>query len=293
MMMMRRGLPVSAFATLCGLLAHGTNLPALAFAPAGDSFRLISCARPLGQLHHRQSSQQKSASVQLLAFKRQPGGVELDIQTAQLLMDPRRHDKLKQNIQQRFPFVPEEFLVGCIDLTAEAFTSVAPNKLKLALKPGGMEKVRPDIERSIVEVAMKQQLVRDIPVLNNSDKEKMVETLVDMALDAMLDDAEELLAAPEVRLQTLEEEIREVKRIMGVRRLWLYRVRNNPIPVAISVAAIGGLLFARRDNPFVASTLQVGKAFLSSAATALSIVYRILLNGLLTFIDVIYQAFVG
>ena len=290
--MKKRRPSASAYATVCALLLRCTIFPAVALAPAGDSFRLMSCAKPLVQLHHRRSSQ-RNLSVQLLAFKRQPGGVELGIQTAQLLMDPRRHDKLKHNIQQRFPFVPEEFLDGCIDLTAEAFTSVAPNKLKLALKPGGMEKVRPDIERSIVEIAMKQPLVRDIPVLNDTDKEKMIEALVDVALDAMLDDAEELLAAPEVRLQALEEEIREVKRIMGVRRLWWYRVRNNPIPVAISVAAIGGLIFARRDNPFVAPTLQVVKALLSSAATALSVLCRILLNGLLTFIDVIYQAFVG
>jgi len=220
--------------------------------------------------------------VQLSA---QQGGIEVGIQTAQLLMDPRRHDKLKLNIQRRWPLVPDAFLDPCIDLCADAFKNVAPDKLKLALKPGGMEKVRPDIERSIVNVAMEQKMVRDIPVLNDADKSKMLEAIVDLALDSILDDAEEILAAPEVRLETLEREMREVKQLMGPWRLILYRVRNNPLPVSIALALSVTCIYVKRDDPLVAPVLHIGKVILSEAATAIAALYRFLHSGLMTLMS--------
>lgn len=240
---------------------------------------LISSARPLLQANVHARQRQSHA---LSAFQKQQGGIELSIQTAQLLMDPRRHDKLKQNIQRKWPLVPDGILDTCIDLCADGFRSVAPDKLKLALKPGGMEKVRPDIERSFVNVCIEQQIVRDIPILDDEDKKKMLEGIVDLALDNILDDAEELLAAPEVRLQALEEETREVKQLMGPWRLLLYRIRNNPIPVVIAVAASACLVYVKRDDPLVAPALHVGKVVLSASATALTVLWRILYNGLIT-----------
>ena len=42
-------------------------------------------------------------------------------------------------------------------------------------------------------------MVHDVPILNDADKRTMLEAIVDLALDSILDDAEEILAAPEVR----------------------------------------------------------------------------------------------
>lgn len=223
-----------------------------------------------------------SSARQLVQLSAQQGGIEVGIQSAQLLMDPRRHDKLKKNIQRSWPLVPDAFLDPCIDLCADAFRSVAPKKMKQALKPGGMEKVRPDIERSIVEVTMNQQVVRDIPVLDDADKRKMLELIVDLSLDAILDDAEEILAAPEVRLQALEEEMREVKQLMGPWRLLLYRIRNNPVPVSIALALSATLVYVKRDDPLVAPALHIGKVILSGTATGLAALYKTLYNRLMS-----------
>mmetsp|Transcript_21034 Transcript_21034/g.45856 ORF Transcript_21034/g.45856 Transcript_21034/m.45856 type:complete len:278 (-) Transcript_21034:1319-2152(-) len=270
---------ISAIAAALATLLPTNCLLSLAFASSSiigkpphhlarpNACLIVSSARPLVQL----SAQQ--------------GGIEVGIQTAQLLMDPRRHDKLKLNIQRRWPLVPDAFLDPCIDLCADAFKNVAPDKLKLALKPGGMEKVRPDIERSIVNVAMEQKMVRDIPVLNDADKSKMLEAIVDLALDSILDDAEEILAAPEVRLETLEREMREVKQLMGPWRLILYRVRNNPLPVSIALALSVTCIYVKRDDPLVAPVLHIGKVILSEAATAIAALYRFLHSGLMTLMS--------
>ena len=154
-----------------------------------------------------------------------------------------------------------------------------------ALKPGGMEKVRPDIERSIVNVAMEQKVVHDVPILNDADKRTMLEAIVDLALDSILDDAEEILAAPEVRLQALEEEMREVKQLMGPWRLLRYRIRNNPLPVSIALALSATAIYIKRDDPLVAPALHIGKVILPGAATALAALYRTLHSGLMTLMS--------
>jgi hypothetical protein len=197
------------------------------------------------------------------------GGMEIGIQTAQLLLDSRRHDELKRKIQKVYPLVPDAVLDVCIDITATAFTRVAPGKIQEALKPGGMEKAQPELKKALVGAIMDQQVVRDIPLLKNKDKEAMLSTVVDFALEFVLKDAKEVLAAPEVQLQALEEQIRRVKALMGPRKLALYRIRNNPIQVTTAVALSAALLYTRRENKAIAAVTAVVRMAFSKALVLL------------------------
>lgn len=201
-------------------------------------------------------------------------GIEVGIQTAQLLMDPKRHDKLHQQLSRQFPLVPKPFLDACIDLVADAFMTVAPNKLKQALRPGGMEKVRPEIQRGITGVVLEQPMVRAIPVLNSKDKANLIESIVDMALDYVLQDAETVLAAPEVRLEALEEEIREVKRLMGPWRVLLYRIRHIPLAMIVTAltAALFVLVYQQEGRIDLTAFSSVGHAVYSKVSPILAVI---------------------
>jgi hypothetical protein len=200
--------------------------------------------------------------------------MEVGIQTAQLLLDPRRRQKLKDQMQQKFPLVPDAVLDSSIDITAQAFTKVAPEKLKIALRPGGMDKVRPELERVIVRVVLDQPAIQSIPVLNSKDKKKLVEAVVTMALDNILKNAQEVLAAPEVRLEALEAQVREVKAMMGPWRLFLYRLRHvNPQSVVafltLSVASI--VMYQQRNLPAIATLIQTISLALSQLKNLVSL----------------------
>ncbi|CAB9518991.1 expressed unknown protein [Seminavis robusta] len=197
-------------------------------------------------------------------FGEKKNGMEVGIQTAQLLMDSRRRERLKKNMKVQFPMVSDAVIDSCIDITAHAFTQVAPEQLQIALRPGGMDRVRPDLEQVIVSFALEQSVVQKIPVLDAESKRKLVEALVGMALDYVLKDAEEVLTAPEVRLEALEEQIREVHAMMGRRQLFLYRVRHNAkeivTGIVISLAAL--VIYQQRQVPMVAKVLAaLGTAF--------------------------------
>jgi hypothetical protein len=199
------------------------------------------------------------------------GGMGIGIQTAQMLLDKRRHEELKQNMRKDYPLVPESVLDICIGITAEAFTTVAPEKIRMALKPGAMQQSQPELKKSLVRTALDQQVIRDIPVINTKDKEALLGTVVDLALRFVLKDATAALAAPEVRLQALEEQVRQVKAQMGPWRLALYRLRNNilqvatPILVALSVA----LLYTQRDDPRVATVTSIARRVFSKVVVPL------------------------
>lgn len=197
-------------------------------------------------------------------------GMEVGIQTAQLLMDERRRDTLKRQMKKEYPLVPESMLESSIDITAQAFTQVAPEKLKVALRPGGMERVRPELEGVIVDFALSQPVVQNIPILDSVDKRKLVKLIVTMSLDYVLQDAEEVLAAPEVRLESLEEQMREVKKMMGPARLFLYRVRHNllEIGVASALSLVAMLLYQYRSLPLIAQGLAIAKTAGISAKAA-------------------------
>lgn len=199
-----------------------------------------------------------SSTSTALSLASDKNRMEVGIQTAQLLMDAQRRDELRKQLKQKFPLVPESLLDAGIDITAQAFTEVAPGKLKAALRPGGMDQMRPEIEQVIVDYALEQPIVKNSPILDKKDRRNVLVAIVDMALDYVLKDAQEVLAAPEVRLEELEEKVKAIKRQMGTRRLIWYRIRHNSkgIALAFVVSAAAMLLYQQRSAPIVAKVLK-------------------------------------
>lgn len=78
-------------------------------------------------------------SAGLSPFGGEKKGMEVAIQISQLLLDTTRRNQLKTKMKQQFPVVSDAVVDSSIDITAQAFTRVAPETLKTALKPGGME----------------------------------------------------------------------------------------------------------------------------------------------------------
>lgn len=206
-----------------------------------------------------------------------PGGMEVGIQTAQLLLDDRRKSQLRKQLKTHYPLVPDAVLESCIDVTAQAFTRVAPTKLQIALQPGGMEQVRPELEQVIVDFTLSQLSgLPKIPILDSADKRRLVEYMVHMALDHVLKDAQEVLSSPEVRLEALEVKMREVKAMMGPWRLFWYRVRHNTKEIAIagflSIAAV--VLYQERNLPLIAKAFATTSLVWTKFSAILSIVVR-------------------
>lgn len=181
------------------------------------------CIRSRAACSHQASTQGPS----LLYTKRSKNQVELGVQTAQLLLDKRHHDRLRDDIAEMYPLIPSPVLTTAIRLTASGFSTLAPNQLKLALSPGGMDKVRPEIRDTVVTTVLEQRAVRMFPLLNQSEKRDLLNAVVDLCMDQILNDAEWVLSKPEIRLEELEEQIEEIKKEMGLWRLIQYRVRRN------------------------------------------------------------------
>ena len=191
---------------------------------------------------------------ELLLFMRKKSEIELGVQTAQLLLDRRRHESLKKKLSSRFPLVPGPALDSAIRLIANGFSTVAPAKLKLALSPGGMGKVQPEIRQAIVETTLQQRAVQNFALLNENEKKQLLTTLVDMSMDMILKDAEWVLSAPEVRLEALEQQMDEIVEEMGTWRLVKYKVRRNLLEYsAIAMVASFWLLSYQQGSAFKAA----------------------------------------
>lgn len=218
---------------------------------------------------HRKNASRNAAMTTLLA---RSNNIEVGIQTAQLLMDSKRHGILKKKMKQQFPIVPDVVLDSIIDTIARAFTKVAPEKLRIALQPGGMDQVRPDLERVIVRIVLEHPVIQSILLLDDRDKTLLVQTIVSKAIDYVLRDAQEVLAAPEVRLETLEEQLTEIKALMGPRRLFLYRLRHNykrfALLLAISMSSI--VIYQLRDAPVMVRLLELSRSSASRSSECLS-----------------------
>ena len=198
--------------------------------------------------------------------------IEIGIQTSQILMDARRRNELKENIRLQFPLVPESLIDLGIDVTAQAFTKVVPEKMQAALRPGGMELMRPEIEQVIVEYALEQPAVIDVPILQKREKRTIISSIVSVALDCVLKDAQEILAAPEVRLEELEEMVKEIKARMGFRRLVLYRIRRNrkTLMIGATFSIFAMIVYQQRSLPVVARCVSAAAkacAAIASVAT--------------------------
>lgn len=201
---------------------------------------------------------------QLHAIRNAGNNMEVGIQTAQLLMDNRRHDELKRSIKKSYPLVPDAILDSCIDIIAQAFTTVAPKKLQRALEPGGMIKARPSLEQALVKAVMDQKVIQDIPILQDKEKTLLLAALVNLALDFVLKDANDILQAPQVRLAALQDQVQQVQRQMGLYQLTLYRLRRHRGTAATLTAAavlVVTLYVRRHDAAIVAVTAAATRVF--------------------------------
>ena len=147
---------------------------------------------------------------------------------ALVLGDKKRQSVFKQDLGKQFPFIPPAVLDVCMDALSTSFDNVAPSDLKKALKPGGLEKVRPKIEAKAVKSLKTQQMIKDLP-LSDEDKTKLLEYVVKLSLDYLLEDAQAALVAPALKLQTLEREQYEIRRYMSFWQLSWYRLRYFPV----------------------------------------------------------------
>lgn len=125
------------------------------------------------------------------------------------------------------------------------------------MRPGGLEKVRPAMESSIVKTLMDQPMMAGLP-LSLSEKEKLCHRLVSMSLDLLLQDAKEILADPNDRLQALEQRRREVTRYMTKWQLLLYEIRYHPIKSAFLAST--GLFLAFSFYKEIRTTAIVKRA---------------------------------
>lgn len=156
----------------------------------------------------------------LYASKR---GVEVGIHTAQLLLNPSRHDTLRQQIRRQYPFVPCQVLDACISVTSAALIRLAPCVLQQALlRNGGLERLRPGLQQSIINAGMQHPLLKSLP---RQQKRVWITAAVQHLLDYMLQDAT-FLASPEQQLEALQAEQREIETRMGPWRLLCYKLRR-------------------------------------------------------------------
>lgn len=154
------------------------------------------------------------------------------IEAALILTDKKRQEDWKNDMRQQFPLVPPVAIDICVDSLSEGFSAMAPAQLKAALRPGGLDKVRPDLETTIVANLEKQQVVKNIP-LKPDDKRQLLQYLVTKSLDYVLKDAELALAEPAVKLQALESQKQQIQRYMTFWELSWYRIRYFPLQAAL------------------------------------------------------------
>lgn len=163
-----------------------------------------------------------------------PSSMESSIEAALILTDKKRQVEWKNDMRQQFPLVPAFAIDACIDSLSDAFASVAPAQVKAALRPGGLEKVRPGLEATIVSKLENQTVMKSIP-LKTGDKRQFLHYLVNMSLDYVLKDAELLLAKPAVKLQALEVQKQNIRKLMTFRQLAWYQIQYAPVQTALLV----------------------------------------------------------
>lgn len=151
--------------------------------------------------------------------------IDASLETALVLGDKQRRAQWTRDASQRFSWIPPVVLSTCIDRLASAYEAVAPRDLRRALRPGGLPKVRSKIQTQVVQKL--QPILQSLP-LPNSDKEQLVEYLVDLSLDFFLKDLEVKLAAPSTKLVALEKERRQILRSMTIREIIWYWLRFKP-----------------------------------------------------------------
>ena len=178
------------------------------------------------------------------------------IEMAQIMMDKRRHEDLKKELRSKYPFIPGDVIDFCMDITANAFTSIAPKELQHALTPGGFVKLRPELRTNIVTVALQQPFIQDIPILKDDDKRSILNTVVDMALDTMLQDAQDVLSEPEERLDAIRIQQENIYKIMGRKKLLLYRLKRYPLRILVGTSLVLLLLYELHREPVLLAVIS-------------------------------------
>uniref|UniRef100_A0A7S2V2I1 Uncharacterized protein n=1 Tax=Fibrocapsa japonica TaxID=94617 RepID=A0A7S2V2I1_9STRA len=184
-------------------------------------------------------------------IQRSPGQVlgmarseaELGIQAAQILLSDKSRNQLKNDLKEKYPLVPAPLVGELIDLTARSFKDVTPAELQLALQPGGVDKLRPEIKSKVSDSLLQQKIVQDIPILSKTDKTRLSEFLVDLVLDQLIQNTNGLLVGLEERLANAELEAAQIKKQLGLRRLLMFRFKQTTIPMFMTYIFYSCILF--------------------------------------------------
>eukprot|EP00525_Craspedostauros_australis_P001639 CAMPEP_0198108474 /NCGR_PEP_ID=MMETSP1442-20131203/510_1 /TAXON_ID= /ORGANISM="Craspedostauros australis, Strain CCMP3328" /LENGTH=345 /DNA_ID=CAMNT_0043763743 /DNA_START=86 /DNA_END=1123 /DNA_ORIENTATION=+ len=201
--------------------------------------------------------------------------METTVATAQLLMDPKRQSKLKRELKQTYPFLPDKVIDTALEFTSKTFQDLAPQTMQEFLKPGGYAKYKPKIVAEVVKKIMPS--VADLPLLSEAEKKEIVTAIVDIILDSVFADVKNLLDAPEVRLAVLEQEIRDIEEHMEWQRLLQYRVKRHQRAIAVVASALAVSLVAySQRNAAVVTAIKSGVSMVSAAI--LSVVNFLLLK---------------
>lgn len=160
--------------------------------------------------------------------KSSKNAVQSGIDGALILTDARRRNEFKKDLKKQFPWMPSAFVDSCIDLLSDSFSNVAPADLKKALKPGGLETVRPKLENEVVTSLRNQPVLQNLP-LSEKDKSAFLTYMVSMSLDFLFKDVQETLQAPSLKLSTMDRQMREIQKYMTIRQHMWYRIRYRPL----------------------------------------------------------------
>jgi hypothetical protein len=172
-------------------------------------------------------------SVFKLVFPhRRQSGVESSIEAALILVDKKRQEEWKKDVGQKYPLIPSFVVDICIDSMSGVFESIAPAEIQAVLRPGGLDKTRPELERGILTSLEQQQVWQGIP-LKQEDKRQFLQYFVSMALDFALRDVEIALAKPSAKLQALNAQKREIQKFMTRRQLLWYRLQTYPLQMTL------------------------------------------------------------
>jgi len=191
-------------------------------------------------------------------LKDRKSSIESGIETALFLLDKTEQVEWKKDICKQFPWVPNTILDQCLDSITHAFSTVTPSELKAALKPGGLVKVRPKLENSIVKALEKQPINNSMIPLKEDQKRQLLKYLVTLSLDYLLKDAETLLANPFDKLRELDVERRRIQRRMSFWQLCWYQIRFHRIRTSmmIGLATVGtSYAFYLQDTTIVSTAI--------------------------------------
>jgi hypothetical protein len=202
--------------------------------------------------------------------------VQAGIEGALVLTDPKRRGEFNRDVHRRFPWIPPGVVESCTGLLADGFSDLAPADLKSALAPGGLEKVRPKLEGTVVRNLQAQAVVRNLP-LSEGDRQALLVYMVRTSLDLLLRDVQPALAAPSLRLAALDRERREVLRYMSLRQRVGYRVRHRPLRTAgLAMLVAWALYLSHLQYGHTVFVSTAGTIFLRAYATAKALLVQLI-----------------